>query len=244
MGFQTEADFQPLHWTDEQLEAFWSFHAREAPSHAYFSAALGQYVADYLARSVPLARGGRFLDFGCGPGHFLEHLATRNRGQLALFGLDFSESSAASARERLASTAGFSDAICVGQLPAPWPAASFDYISSLEVVEHLDDEKLDGFLAEAHRLLKPGGMLFITTPNDENLAAARVVCPQCRHYFHRWQHVRSWNVESLSDHVALYGFAPVRVEATSFGPAAKRFVRRLLKRNAETNLVGLFRKQA
>lgn len=41
--------------------------------------------------------------------------------------------------------------------------ASFDSIVSFQVIEHIKDDQL--FLKEIHRLLKPGGIALITTPN-------------------------------------------------------------------------------
>jgi SAM-dependent methyltransferase len=45
----------------------------------------------------------------------------------------------------------------------PWPGASFDLVLSAEGIEHLENRF--AFLREAHRVLKAGGTLIITTPN-------------------------------------------------------------------------------
>jgi SAM-dependent methyltransferase len=42
-------------------------------------------------------------------------------------------------------------------------SASFDFIISFQVIEHIRDDRL--FLKEIYRLLKPGGIAIITTPN-------------------------------------------------------------------------------
>lgn len=39
----------------------------------------------------------------------------------------------------------------------------FDYVVSFQVIEHIDDDRT--FLREIHRVLRPGGKAFITTPN-------------------------------------------------------------------------------
>jgi 2-polyprenyl-3-methyl-5-hydroxy-6-metoxy-1,4-benzoquinol methylase len=240
---ETAAKFNPLEWTDSQVASFWDFHARQAEGraaqHGYFSAEVGDHVAAYLASMGLLQPGARVLDFGCGTGHFLEALAKR-QGRLELHGVDFSADSIAETSHRLASRKGFVEARAIQQLPSPWAAGSFDLITSLEVVEHLDDAKLDGFLEEAARLLRPGGRLFVTTPNDENLQAGQVACPNCHSIFHRWQHVRTWTAGSLIRHVAPFGFSPVRVEATNFEPRLKNLARRLLRRRFGANLVGVF----
>lgn len=40
---------------------------------------------------------------------------------------------------------------------------SFDFIVTFQVIEHIADDH--AFLKEAHRVLKPGGKIFLTTPN-------------------------------------------------------------------------------
>jgi len=45
----------------------------------------------------------------------------------------------------------------------PWPAQSFDAVFSTEGIEHLESHY--SFLNEMWRILKPGGILVITTPN-------------------------------------------------------------------------------
>ncbi len=45
----------------------------------------------------------------------------------------------------------------------PITSGSIDVVANFQVIEHLRDQ--EGFLAECHRVLRPGGRLLVTTPN-------------------------------------------------------------------------------
>ncbi len=59
------------------------------------------------------------------------------------------------------------DLVDLNRQPLPYPDASFDWITATEVVEHL--EKYREVLREITRVLKPGGLCILTTPNILNL---------------------------------------------------------------------------
>lgn len=52
-------------------------------------------------------------------------------------------------------------------LPLTEPDSLFDTILSIEVIEHLENPR--AVFREFHRLLRPGGRLILTTPNQESL---------------------------------------------------------------------------
>ena len=106
-------------------------------------------------RALPF-QGGRVLDLGCAFG-----FATRllKRAGHVTVGVDASP--AYIARARRADPTGeyaLADAAHTGL-----PAASFDGVLFLDVLEHLPDE--DAAIAEVARVLKPGGALAISVPH-------------------------------------------------------------------------------
>lgn len=110
------------------------------------------------ARSLALARpwGGRLLDIGCATGNFLA--TVRRSGSWKVEGLDISPEAARYARERHALQ------VFVGEVhQANYPNACFDAVSMWNVIEHLHDPR--GTLVEIRRIMKPGGLLVVGTPN-------------------------------------------------------------------------------
>lgn len=115
------------------------------------------------AAAAPL----RLLDFGCGAGGFLKFL--RERGTLAGRPLDLTGHDVGSYAEMLRDRDGFR-ILGLDDL-AREPDARYDIISLVEVIEHLP-APLEPMQLVA-RLLKPGGLLLLTTGNLESSAARR-----------------------------------------------------------------------
>lgn len=100
--------------------------------------------------------------------------------------------------QRLRSRLTLADRAQVGYAQSiPFPDASFDVVIVSEVLEHLSDEDLHDTLAEARRVLRPGGRCIGTVPADENLVSSQVVCPGCGTVFHRWGHVQTFSQQRL-----------------------------------------------
>lgn len=128
------------------------------------------------AYAQPLARGKRVLDAACGEGYGSALVAVAADSVL---GLDVSAQAIAHARARYGMpNLRFeqADVTALDHLPA----ASFDLILSFETLEHLlaQEAMLRGF----RRLLAPGGVLLVSTPDKRNYSDI----PQ----FHNEHHVR------------------------------------------------------
>ncbi len=99
-----------------------------------------------------VARRGRWLDVGCAAGFFLAEA----RAFYEVQGVELSAWSSAYARDRLGLP------VITGTLPdAKLPADHYDVVTLWDVIEHVPDPV--PLLAEAARVLKPGGRLVLTT---------------------------------------------------------------------------------
>src|SRR5881628_2636915 len=105
-------------------------------------------------------RKGRLLDVGCALGDFL--MEAKDAGW-DVEGVEISHYAAQRARERgLRVTAGRIEDLDL-------PAASFDVITLYDSIEHMTDPVAT--LAAVHRLLVPGGLVHVVTPNVGGLQA-------------------------------------------------------------------------
>ncbi len=99
-------------------------------------------------------------DVGCGAGGFLGPLSRWG----TVTGFDDSAELIAYCHSR-----GFSSATLAGALALPVPDASADLVTYFDVIEHIPDDV--AALAEAARVLRPGGLVFISTPAYQTLYA-------------------------------------------------------------------------
>jgi SAM-dependent methyltransferase len=106
---------------------------------------------------------GRVLDVGCGPGFFMEAAAQMGYDT---WGIDPSTYIASVAQEKFG--ARVQEATIE---TADFASQSFDIMGAFDTFEHIYDPLK--FLTAAHSLLKPGGLLAITTP-DPTSRLARV----------------------------------------------------------------------
>src|SRR5215217_3707195 len=101
------------------------------------------------------------LDVGCASGTLLEEL--RERGHKALAGVDVSEYAVRASKEN-----GFENVyLCNFQDGTQLPDSSYDTLFMLDVIEHFT-RPYDA-LIEATRVLSPGGVLVLTTPNANSI---------------------------------------------------------------------------
>lgn len=126
------------------------YHRTLDPSWEFYPTYIAKLTAvrRYLDALPPTAR---VLDAGCGEGVLVEEYA----GKLAISGVDANYASDHVTQASLMSL--------------PFADGSFDHALCLDVLEHLAYEDQPRALAELHRVLRPGGELFVSAPNLAHL---------------------------------------------------------------------------
>jgi SAM-dependent methyltransferase len=160
-----------------------------------------------LVRSAePFRKTGCWLDLGYGEGALL---AIAERHGWACHGSEVSPRALECGRQRgwRVTTDPSGD--------SRFEPATFDVVSMIEFLEHLGDPIR--FLGDAARWLRPGGLLYLTTPNAKSLNARllglswSVVSPP--------EHIVLWTVRALRRVVTEAGFRVIRVRSEGLNPS-------------------------
>jgi ubiquinone/menaquinone biosynthesis C-methylase UbiE len=187
-------------------------------------------------------RGLRTLEVACGRGGFVRALA--RKGAYAV-GVDFSRAALKIGRERSLKFAEERRATFVqGDAHAlPFPDDHFDLIVSCETIEHLPMPEKG--VSEFHRVTRPGGNLFLTTPNYFNLMGLYEIYSQFRHpkrrpdqpydriqCFFQTRHLlkqAGWQIEKSDGIVHQFPIFPGRNPVRLRGIDESKFLRSLLR---------------
>lgn len=143
-----------------------SWDRRATHYHVLWECGYGDLIrADfYRLFAFPAGVTGHLLEAGCGTGIEVVNLQRQAPG-LRIQGVDVSSVALAGAVAKPeTSNAAFYQA-ALERLP--FPDAAFDYIASHEVIEHVEDPAV--VVRELGRVLKPGGVCVIATPNGASL---------------------------------------------------------------------------
>ena len=111
-------------------------------------------ITSLLAQSYSRDGSLQILDIGCGTGAMLDELAPFG----SVVGADFSPEAL-----QFCVTRGVTSPLARADVRRlPFADASFDVVTAMDIVEHIDDDKAAS--CEIFRVLKPGGRLFVTVP--------------------------------------------------------------------------------
>jgi hypothetical protein len=196
-------------WTPEQITSFWdNYQSVPHFQTRWFSLTCGPGIVDFAERHVP--KSGVILDYGCGRGDLMEILLARGR---RCMGADSSPQNVLNTQKRFSSHAGF---LGTFQTPNPTLPTQPDTAFVIEVIEHMPRTAAADFLRGIGALLPAGGHIFVSCPNQEDIVAAEVLCPECGCCFHPVQHMQSLAPADVAALAGDAGFDTVFAGATRF----------------------------
>jgi len=107
-----------------------------------------------------IENGFIIVDFGCGPGSFVEHASKLVGNNGKVYAVDVHPLAIKAIKEKAKSKtlANVAPVLSIGY-PVDIDSHIADVIYALDMFHHIKDTR--GFLKELHRLLKPNGTLFI-----------------------------------------------------------------------------------
>ncbi|MEX3618287.1 class I SAM-dependent methyltransferase [Paenibacillus glucanolyticus] len=195
----------PIHITEEYYQDY--------SMGSFWGASFKRIREQQLERLAMLAPSrGRFLDIGCGVGHYLA-LAKNHFEELC--GIEPSTTSAMRARQQ-----GFSviNDYFHGDLTFQ---SGFDAISIIEVLEHLEQPAV--LFAQAAQLLNENGILLVEVPNGQRIVEKRLFYNLCT------DHIQYFSVTSLTAMAHRAGLTVVCVQESPDPNLLELYVKKALK---------------
>jgi 2-polyprenyl-3-methyl-5-hydroxy-6-metoxy-1,4-benzoquinol methylase len=152
------------------------------------------------------------LDMGCGEGHFLA-MVEKRFPDMKVAGADLSEENIRYAGKILSRTKLIREDASRIRLPR----SSFDVVSALELLDHVESDT--SLLSEARRLLKAKGTLIVSTPDSSMLLWRFIWGVWTRTLGRKWseKHLREYDESGLEKLLNREGFSVKRKARALFG---------------------------
>lgn len=150
--------------------------------------------------------GREVLEAGCGEGYGADLIADVARRVIAV---DYDESAVAHVRARYPRV----DVMQANLAQLPLPDSSVDIVVNFQVIEHLWDQTQ--FVVECARVLRPSGLLMMSTPNRITFSPGRdtPINPF---------HTRELNAGELAELLVGGGFSDVSISGLFHGPRLRQ----------------------
>jgi 2-polyprenyl-3-methyl-5-hydroxy-6-metoxy-1,4-benzoquinol methylase len=156
----------------------------------------------------------RVLDLGCGDGRFTAEIATSGA---RVVGAEVAQAAIDRARAHHPELE-FERVEIDGELP--FVDGAFELVWASEVIEHVSDTAR--WLSEVRRVLRPRGVLLITTPSHGRL---RVVLGGVKRFSEPLgDHLHLYTLRSLTQTLTEFGFGELAVRAVSGPPLLRRLL--------------------
>jgi len=185
--------------TSQNYDDYYTVENLQVPD--FIATRLDEIVDSFAA----YRNNNRLLDIGCGAGSLL---MAAKRANWNAEGVDVSASAIEDLHRR--GLKAFQGDL----IEASYPTAYFDVVTAGELIEHVPDPA--SLVAEIARILRPGGILWATTPHSKGASARllklkwSVIAPP--------EHLHLFSIRGLKKLLARHGFRRVRVATEGLNP--------------------------
>jgi ubiquinone/menaquinone biosynthesis C-methylase UbiE len=121
-----------------------------------------KWVADHFKKHIEL-KDKKILDWGCGPGRIIRHLPVVVGNGCEYFGTDYNSKSIEWCSSNLPDIQFNKNSL---NASLPYSDDFFDAIYGISIFTHLSEQLHYDWYSELFRILKPGGIMFLTTQGD------------------------------------------------------------------------------
>ncbi|HTQ05949.1 MAG TPA: class I SAM-dependent methyltransferase [Polyangiaceae bacterium] len=176
-------------------------------------------IVSALGAALGASLGPEVLNVGAGP--FFE-LGDVDATDKTITVCDIDPRSIELARELHADRLAAADLVEAGG-PLPYASGRFDLVVSMDVIEHIPEPGPLPWLAEIFRVLKPGGLAFLTTPNYASKALTVIeqtvleAIARRQGFSRKDMHPSKFTPARLHDLLATAGFSRIDIAPISFG---------------------------
>lgn len=153
-------------------------------------------------------KSGRWLDIGCAKGLLLKLVS---QSGWEPFGFDISTYAVEEAHKVCPEAHLL---VLNADYPLPFSEDFFEVVTAFEVIEHL--KRPQPFLGEVYRVLRRGGIFFLTTPNVSSVFSsllARKICKAVSYStpFHDETHISYFDSKTLEEALRQRGFRDIKI---------------------------------
>ncbi len=123
------------------------------------------WIANHFGKHIEL-KDKKILDWGCGPGRVIRHLPGVVGNGCEYYGTDYNSKSIDWCKQNIPEVKFNLNSL---EAKLPYPNNYFDAIYGISIFTHLSEQLHHEWYQELHRILKPGGILFLTTQGNNFL---------------------------------------------------------------------------
>jgi 2-polyprenyl-3-methyl-5-hydroxy-6-metoxy-1,4-benzoquinol methylase len=188
--------------SDETLSDYYHSY----PSYDKLSDLTLTRYGEILDKLEPFRKTNNLLEAGCGFGFFLDEARKRNWN---VYGTELSVIALQECKRKDLTVTETLDPLLESSLQ------NFDVIVSLEVIEHLTDPVME--TEKYSRLTRPGGAIYITTPNFNSLS--RRLLGRRWNVIHYPEHIYYFTLPTIRRVLNKYNFKKIKEETSGFSHA-------------------------